>query len=78
MYPQKVLQGIPDRERPVDLRILYLLVMPKCETKPVCHVLLSQTKRFPGNLQFFSHRNPLLLFFLLINTKGVILCSQRD
>ena len=29
MYPQKVLQGIPDRERPIDLRILYLLVMPQ-------------------------------------------------
>ena len=48
MYPQKVLQGIPDRERPIDLRILYLLVMPQADPQLVRHLLLRQAGGFVG------------------------------
>lgn len=50
MYPQKVLQGIPDRERPIDLRILYLLVMPQADPQLVRHFLLRQAGGFAGGL----------------------------
>lgn len=50
MYPQKVLQGIPDRERSIDLRILYLLVMPQADPQLVRHLLLRQAGGFAGGL----------------------------
>ena len=40
MYPQNVLQGVPDGKAAIDLRILNFLVMPKRNSKLIRHLLL--------------------------------------
>ena len=51
MYPQKVLQGIPDRKRTVEFSIFDLLIMPQGQAKPVCQLLLGQASFHPCGLQ---------------------------
>lgn len=42
MYPQKVLQGIPNLKRAVNFRIFNLLIMPNSNVQLVRHGLLRQ------------------------------------
>ena len=61
MYPQKVLQGIPDLKRAVDLRVFYLLVVPKGQAQLVRCGLLGEVGGLPGRPQILTrYINPLL------------------
>ena len=55
MYPQKVLQGVPNLERTFNLFILDLLVMTQRNPQIIRHNLLSHALGFSGGLQVFSH-----------------------
>lgn len=55
MYPQKVLQGVPNLERPFDFFILYLLVMAQRNPQKIRYGLLGHALGLSGGFQVFSH-----------------------
>lgn len=55
MYPQKVLQGIPNLERTANFFVLDFLVMAERQPQFVSHCLLGQTRRFAGIFQIIPH-----------------------
>lgn len=57
MYPQKVLQGIPDRKRAVELCVFYLLIVIKRQPEPIRQLLLCQPRSLARGLQICSHGN---------------------
>ena len=61
MYPKKVLQGVPNRIRTIDLRIFDFLIMSKCYSQLVRHGLLGHPCRFPCGPQILTaHVTPPL------------------
>ena len=50
MYPQKVLQGIPNRKGATDLSILNFLIMPKRQSEFIRHGLLWHPGGLSGTL----------------------------
>lgn len=65
MYPQKVLQGIPNLKRTSNFGIFDFLVVPKCQAQLVRHLLLSQARGFSRRFQILSHPHHPLLVRLL-------------
>ncbi len=61
MYPQKVLQGIPDLKRAVEFCILDFLVVIEGQLQFVRHGLLGKTGGLAGGLQVLAHRVPPFL-----------------
>lgn len=55
MYPQKVLQGVPNLKRAVKLRIFNLLVMPQAKPQHISNILLCHASGSSFVSQSFSH-----------------------
>lgn len=54
MYPQKVLQGIPDLKRTVKLCIFYFLIVSQFQPQLISYGLLSKSSIPSGCFQIFS------------------------
>ena len=55
MYPEKVLQEVPDRERTVSLSCLDFLIMAVTNPQPLRHLRLRQARFLAGLFQYLSH-----------------------
>ena len=55
MYPEKVLQGIPDRKGTGNFCILNLLIMPQTNFKIIRHLLLGHALCLTCRLQVSAH-----------------------
>ena len=73
MYPQKVLQGVPNLKRAVKNCILYFLIVIKCQPQLVRYLLLRHTSRLAGGFKVFSRQRSLLF---LPPLRGVMHCSH--
>lgn len=64
MYPQKVLQGIPNRKRTIEISIFNFLIMPQCHIQLICHLLLRHPRSHSGVSEILSHsKTPVLEIF---------------
>ena len=64
MYPQKVLQGIPDLKRTAELFVLYFLIVPQGQAQSIRYGLLGQPGGFSCSAQIFPRHADSLLAFL--------------
>ena len=55
MYPQKVLQGIPNLKRTIKIGIFNLLIMAQADSQHIRHLLLREALILAGLLQVYPH-----------------------
>ncbi len=71
MYPQKVLQGIPNLKRTIKIGIFNLLIMAQADSQHIRHLLLRQALILAGLLQVFPHGDDPL-FYVIIAWEGCV------